>query len=90
MTGLGRASWAVSWAGVLLALGVFMADSIRALPAGPDAVRQVLPTAFNWPAFGAALVLMAAPLAHDGWHLWSGRRQPGGSRAARAISSASP
>ncbi len=37
MTGVGRASWAVSWAGVLLALGVFMADAIRALPGGPDA-----------------------------------------------------
>jgi len=55
MTGLGRASWAVSWAGVLLALGVFKADAIRALPGGTDSVRQVLPAAFNWPVFAAAL-----------------------------------
>ena len=61
-----RASWAASGAGILLALGVFMADAIRALPGGPDTVRQVLPTAFNWPAFAAALVLMSIPLAHTG------------------------
>lgn len=61
------ASWGVSGAGILLALWVFMADAIRALPGGEDAVRQVLPTAFNWPAFGAALLLMMAPLAEGGW-----------------------
>jgi hypothetical protein len=54
-------------AGIVLALGIFMADSIRALPGGPDTVRQVLPTAFNWPVFGAALLLMATPLAPTGW-----------------------
>ena len=69
-----RASWSVSWAGTLLALWIFMADSIRALPAGLDTVRQVLPTAFNWPVFGAALVLMATPLAHAGWRSLSSRR----------------
>jgi hypothetical protein len=58
-----RASWGASWAGILLALAVFMADAIRALPGGPEAVRQVLPTAFNWPLFGAALLLMATPLS---------------------------
>src|SRR6185295_14642702 len=62
-----RASWGGSWASILLALAVFMADSIRALPAGLDTVRQVLPTAFNWPVFVAALLLMATPLAHTGW-----------------------
>jgi len=69
-----RTSWVVSWAGVLLALEIFMADAIRALPAGLDAVRQVLPTTFNWPLFSAALLLMAAPLAHAGWRSWSSRR----------------
>jgi hypothetical protein len=62
-----RASWVVSCTGILLALGVFMADSIRTLPDGLHTVRQVLPTAFNWPVFGAALLLMATPLAHTGW-----------------------
>jgi hypothetical protein len=59
-----RASWAVSGAGILLALWLFMADAIRALPAGADAVRRALPTAFNWPLFSAALLLMAAPSIH--------------------------
>ena len=68
-----RASWGVSWAGILLALGVFMADSIRALPGGLDTVRQVLPTAFNWPVFAAALLLMATPLGHTGWRSLSTR-----------------
>ena len=51
----------------MLALAVFMIDAWRALPDGRDAVLQVLPTTFNWPLFGAALLLMAAPLAHTGW-----------------------
>src|SRR6185503_16861436 len=68
-----RASWGVSGTGVLLALGMFMADSIRALPGGPDTVRQVLPTAFNWPVFCASLLLMATPLAHTGWRSLSSR-----------------
>jgi len=79
-----RASWGMSWAGILLALAVFMADSIRALPDGVDAVRQVLPTTFNWPVFDAALLLMAAPLAHTGWRSWSSRREVGGSRRFEA------
>jgi len=62
-----RASWGVSGAGMLLALGVFMTDSIYALPGGLDTVRQVLPTAFNWPMFGTALLLIATPLTHTGW-----------------------
>jgi hypothetical protein len=67
-----RSAWAVSGAGTVLALGVFMADAIHALPAGVDAVRQVLPTAFNWPMFGTALLLMATPLAYSGWRSLSG------------------
>ena len=59
-----RVSWGVCWAGILLALAVFMTDAIRALPRGSAAVRQALPTSFNWPVFAAALVLMAAPLGH--------------------------
>ena len=62
-----RAAWSLSAAGILLALGVFMSDSIRAVPGGADAIRQVLPTAFNWPLFAAALLLMALPLVHTFW-----------------------
>src|SRR5207247_1044643 len=57
------------------ARGVFMGDSIGALPGGLDTVRRVLPTAFNWPVFGAALLLMATPLAPPGWRSLSGRRE---------------
>jgi hypothetical protein len=71
-----RASWGASWAGILLALWVFMADAIRALPGGSDAVRQVLPVDFNWPVFGAALVLMATPLTHAAWRSRSRHRVP--------------
>ena len=75
-----RASWGASATGVLLALGIFMVDAIRALPGGPDTVRQVLPTAFNWPVFSAALLLMATPLAYTGWRSVSSRREVSGSR----------
>lgn len=53
--------------GVALALGIFMADALIALPHGHDAVRRVLPTSFNWPLLGVAWVLMAAPVANLGW-----------------------
>lgn len=76
-TRLTRLSWA---AGILLALWVFMADAIRALPGGPDAVRQVLPAAFNWPLFAVAVVLMSTSLAHGVWRSLSSRRTIGGGR----------
>lgn len=72
-TGFTRATWGVCSAGIVLALGVFMADAIRAAPGGVETVRHVLPTTFNWPVFVAALVLMAAPLAHTSWRSWSSR-----------------
>jgi hypothetical protein len=50
--------------GVALALYVFMADSIRAVPQGLDATRMVLPQVFNWPLFVAAFALMTAPVAY--------------------------
>jgi len=59
---VGRWAWALGAAGIVLALAAFMGDAWRALPNGRDAVLQVLPTTFNWPLFGAALLLMAAPL----------------------------
>jgi hypothetical protein len=50
--------------GIVLALAVFMADALRALPHGRDAILRVLPAAFNWPLFSIALALMAVPVAH--------------------------
>jgi hypothetical protein len=56
-------SWALGVVGIVLALVAFMIDAWHALPNGRAAVLQVLPTTFNWPLFGAALLLMATPLA---------------------------
>ncbi len=55
--------WRCNAVGVAIALYLFMADALRALPDGVQAMRSVLPNAFNWPLFGVALALMAAPLA---------------------------
>jgi hypothetical protein len=59
--------WALNAAGVGLALYVFMADSIAAAHRGLDAIRTALPEKFDWPLFGMALALMAAPVAQTGW-----------------------
>ena len=61
--------WSLSWLGLALALYVFMADSLRALPQGLDATRNVLPHIFNWPLFIVALTLMTAPLVHIAWRM---------------------
>jgi hypothetical protein len=57
--------WLLTGAGIALALYVFMRDAIRVLPDGSDAVRMVLPRAFDWTLFVVALALMAAPVAHE-------------------------
>jgi hypothetical protein len=59
-------AWILNFAGVALALYVFMADSIAASARGLDAMRTVLPEKFNWPAFLVALALMSAPLMQAG------------------------
>ena len=59
-----RWPWALGSAGVVLALSVFTIDAWRALPAGRDAVLNVLPTRFNWPLFWVALLLLASPALH--------------------------
>jgi hypothetical protein len=58
----GRWPWRLSLAGAALALIVFMADALRLLGGGIEAVRAALPVRFDWPLFTPALVLMAAPL----------------------------
>jgi hypothetical protein len=65
----GRAPWPRPWplaagaAGVLLALYVFMADALHAPHWSAQALSRVLPVAFAWPLFAAALALMCVPLA---------------------------
>jgi hypothetical protein len=68
----GRAAWTAALAGAVLALGVFMADSLAALPSGPDAVRNVLPSQFHWGSFLLALGLLSLPA----WDMALPRRGP--------------
>ena len=57
--------------GIAIALYVFMADCLHASHSGVDAIRTVLPTRFSSLTFCAALGLMAAPVLHLGWQIWS-------------------
>lgn len=59
-----RRAWFFNLSGCALALIVFMADALRAVDGGIEAVRQVLPrkAGFNWPVFIIALLLMAVPV----------------------------
>lgn len=60
----------ISGLGILLALYVFMADAIRIAPQGEAALREMLPTSFNWPLFLVAFVLMATPVGQLFWVLY--------------------
>jgi hypothetical protein len=60
-------TWSICITGMLLALYLFMADSIRVADQGVEVVRKVLPTAFNWSLFLVAFALMAAPVARLLW-----------------------
>ena len=66
-------SGAMNALGVALALYVFMADSIRVADGGVEALRNLLPTQFNWPLFALALVLIAAPVIENLLWLWRKR-----------------
>jgi hypothetical protein len=81
VTAFTRKLWGLSAVGVALALYVFMADALRAIPQGFDMVTSVLPKSFNWSVFSAALMLMATPVAHAGWRLSRGKDS--GSRSLR-------
>lgn len=61
--------WMFNLAGVALALYVFMADSLIVAHQGTAALRNLLPSAFNWPLFSLALMLMSAPLVELCHHL---------------------
>jgi hypothetical protein len=54
--------WALSIAGALAALYVFMADALHAPEWTEEALVNLLPVAFNWPLFVIALLLMSAPV----------------------------
>jgi len=66
---LTRSGWRLQAVGVVLALYVFMADALSALPQGLEATQTVLPRTFNWALFWVAFTLMAAPVAQAAWRL---------------------
>ena len=69
--GSGWRIWSANLLGVALALYLFMADALRVANQGSAALRNLLPSAFNWPLFVVALVLMAAPVIQQIQQLWS-------------------
>lgn len=60
-----RRTWMCCLAGAVLALFVFTADTLRVANHGALAIREVLPTQFNWPLFLVALALMSVPLLEE-------------------------
>ncbi|MBI5649422.1 MAG: hypothetical protein HZC40_03080 [Chloroflexi bacterium] len=64
-----RASWFASSAGALIALAVFMRDALIAARAGEIAIRNVLPTQFDWASFAIGFALMSAPIAEMIWKM---------------------
>jgi hypothetical protein len=78
-----RWSVAANCAGVVLALYVFMADALRLLPQGTDAIRRLLPTYFNWPLFLVALFLMAVPVGELARRVWLPQGRNGGRASSR-------
>lgn len=67
-------AWAMNSVGVVLALYVFMADSIAASRHGANAVRAALPEQFHWCLFCIALLMMAAPVVQSGRQLFAARK----------------
>jgi hypothetical protein len=59
--------WMLGLAGTVLALYVFMADTLAAVPQGLPAICNVVPNEFNWPLFGVAFGLMSLPVLQWMW-----------------------
>lgn len=68
-------AWALNFVGIVLALYVFMADTLRVADRGLAAVCTVLPEKFNWPLFCVALGLMSAPVAERLRYLRGGQQE---------------
>ena len=66
-----RRLWLLNFSGIAIALYVFMEDCLHARHGGVDAIRNVLPKHFSSLTFCVALGLMAAPVIHSGWQIWS-------------------
>jgi hypothetical protein len=82
----GGTAWSFAAGGVLLALVVFMLDSLQALmqfvlepelnhAQAMDTLRTILPVTFQWPMFILALLFMFTPIIQLARNLWqSGRK----------------
>lgn len=57
-----RVSWVLCAAGLITALYVFMATAIHDLLGDSRGIHNILPTQFNWPVFGVALLMLSAPI----------------------------
>lgn len=68
-------AWLLNFAGIGVALYVFMKDAIRVASQGEDALRMMLPSAFDWPLFCLALVLMVAPIIQSSRKILQSRQQ---------------
>lgn len=64
-----RWSIALNFLGIGLALYAFMLPALQVMQGGEQAVRQALPTSFNWALFGLAFILLATPIADMAWQL---------------------
>jgi len=78
-------TWLLSLTGALLALYTFMADCLKVARGGTDAVRNVLPTHFNWVLFVPAFVCMAVPIASLAWQIRGGEHTRVNQGAARPV-----
>ena len=67
---LAAAGWAALLAGMVAVLYAFMADALRALPAGPETLNRLRPTAFDWPVFLTGYLAMT-------WAVWRAGRRAG-------------
>jgi hypothetical protein len=70
-----RKSIAIGMLGVAVALVVFMETAIRALPGGENALRNALPSHFDWPWFTLACVLMSVTIADVLWQKQTATRR---------------
>ena len=66
-SGAGGVAWAFNFFGIALALCVFMSDAFQVAGKGIEALRNLLPTRFNWLLFSVALFGMAAPIVQMIW-----------------------
>jgi uncharacterized membrane protein YhaH (DUF805 family) len=77
--------WLLCFAGIAVALYVFMADAIAASKHGVDAIRATLPKHFKWHLFLVGLALMSVPALQLARELFTQRRLHPNEKAAAAI-----